>query len=437
MRVVFLNRFFFPDHAPTGVLVSDLAFFLRHHNIDVAVISSRARYGGDGAPLPKLEIIDGVEIHRVWSMMRRQPGLFRRGLDYGMFLMAGSWCLWRSARRTDIIVAKTDPPLLSVMAAAIAKVRGARTINWVQDIFPEVAEALEIGRKPGGFAFRFLKRLRNWSLKTASMNVVVGTKMAAHLQRLGILSSRTRVIANWSDGSQITPIPPAKNALRNDWGLQDSFVVGYAGNLGRAHDVDTLLDAMTVLHKQADASSAQSRRPIVFLFVGGGAQHAKLQREVAHRNLTNVQVRPYQARERLAEVLGVADVHVVSLNPRLEGLIVPSKFYGIAAAGRPALFIGALDGEIAQLIDQTHCGFAVAPGDVEALTSRIFQLASDPKLCLAMGARARAAFERHWDKERAMLQWREVLKAASDGNLQFTDADSGSRAVAARNQNDA
>ena len=232
-----------------------------------------------------------------------------------MFLMAGSWCLWRSARRTDIIVAKTDPPLLSVMAAAIAKVRGARTINWVQDIFPEVAEALEIGRKPGGFAFRFLKRLRNWSLKTASMNVVVGTKMAAHLQRLGIPSSRTRVIANWSDGSQITPIPPAKNALRNDWGLQDSFVVGYAGNLGRAHDVDTLLDAMTVLHKQADASSAQSRLPIVFLFVGGGAQHAKLQREVAHRNLTNVQVRPYQARERLAEVLGVADVHVVSLNP--------------------------------------------------------------------------------------------------------------------------
>ena len=416
MRVVFLNRFFFPDHAPTGVLVSDLAFFLRQHNIDVAVISSRARYGGDGPPLPKLEIIDGVEIHRVWSTTRRQKGLFSRGLDYGMFLMSGGWRLWCVARRADIIVAKTDPPLLSVMVAGIAKLRGARTINWVQDIFPEVAEALEIGRSPGRLIFRILKSVRNWSLRTATMNVVVGTRMAAYLQRLGIPSSRTRLIANWSDGSQITPIPPAKNALRNEWGLQDSFVVGYAGNLGRAHDLDTLLDAMTVLHKRADAPSARS---IVFLFVGGGAQHAKLQQEVVSRNLSNAQLRPYQAKDRLAEVLGVADVHVVSLNPKLEGLIVPSKFYGIAAAGRPALFVGARDGEIAQLIDQTNCGFTIAPGDVEALTSRILQLESDPKLCLAMRARARAAFEKHWNRERAMAQWAEVLKAVSDGNMQL------------------
>jgi colanic acid biosynthesis glycosyl transferase WcaI len=425
MRVVLLNRFFFPDHAPTGVLVSDLAFFLRRHNIDVVAISSRARYGGDGPPLPKREIINGVEIHRVWSTMRRQPGLFRRGLDYGMFFMAGSWRLWRLARRADIIVAKTDPPLLSVMVAAIAKLRGARHINWAQDIFPEVAEALKIGGSPGGLAFRFLKRLRNWSLKTASMNVVVGTRMAAHLQRLGVPPPRTRVIANWSDGQLIAPIPLAKNALRKEWGLDDSFVVGYAGNLGRAHDLDTLVDAITVLHEQADASSA----PIVFVFVGGGAQHAKLQREVARRKLSNVQIRPYQDKDRLAEVLGVADVHVLSLKPILEGLIVPSKFYGIAAARRPALFIGALDGEIAQLINQTSCGFTIAPGDAEALTSRILQLASDPKLCLAMGGRARAAFEKHWDKEHAMVQWAEVLKAASDGTMQFMAAETGSRAI--------
>ena len=73
MRVVLLNRFFFPDHAPTGVLVSDLAFFLRRQNIDVVAISSRARYGSEGPPLPKREFINGVEIHRVWSAMGSQP----------------------------------------------------------------------------------------------------------------------------------------------------------------------------------------------------------------------------------------------------------------------------------------------------------------------------------------------------------------------------
>ena len=124
---------------------------------------------------------------------------------------------------------------------------------------------------------------------------------------------------------------------------------------------------------------------------------------------------PYQPRERLAETLGAADVHLVSLNPKLEGLIVPSKFYGIAAAGRPTLFIGAPDGEIARLVEEFECGFTVAPGDGKGLADRILQLAQDPQLCATLGARARAAFEKHWDKSHAVEKWEEVLKAvASD-----------------------
>jgi glycosyltransferase involved in cell wall biosynthesis len=121
---------------------------------------------------------------------------------------------------------------------------------------------------------------------------------------------------------------------------------------------------------------------------------------------------PYQPRERLAETLGVADVHLVSLNPKLEGLVVPSKFYGIAAAGRPAIFIGARDGEIARLIHETGCGFTVAPGDGQALMDRILQLAATAKLCTSMGDRARASFEQYWNRDRAIKQWQGVLSAA-------------------------
>ena len=125
-----------------------------------------------------------------------------------------------------------------------------------------------------------------------------------------------------------------------------------------------------------------------------------------------MRLHPYQPRELLAETLSVADVHLVSLNPALEGLIVPSKFYGIAAAGRPTLFIGAADGEIARLVDEIGCGFTVAPGDSKALMDRILQLANDPELCASMGARARAAFEQRWHEERAINHWEEVLNAA-------------------------
>jgi glycosyltransferase involved in cell wall biosynthesis len=237
--------------------------------------------------------------------------------------------------------------------------------------------------------------------------------MAEHLKVEGIAREKIRIIPNWSDGTLIVPSAAAQNELRRSWALNDRFVVGYAGNLGRAHDIATIIDAMTLLHEQAINSFEDDvARRINFVFVGGGAQLARLEREALQRRLTNVQFHPYQPRERLAETLGVADVHLVSLNPKLEGLIVPSKFYGIAAAGRPTLFIGAADGEIARLIDETGCGFTVAPGDGKALVDRILQLAGDPELCASLGSRARAAFDERWDKRFAVEQWGEVLNAA-------------------------
>jgi colanic acid biosynthesis glycosyl transferase WcaI len=413
MRVTFLNRYFYPDHAPTGVLLSDVAFALSRQGHEVAVITSRLRY--DAAdPLPQHETIRGVDVRRVWSSQRGQSGLFGRSLDYGSFYFAASWRLWRLTRRNDLIVAKTDPPLLSVTAALIAKLKGARLVNWLQDIFPEVAETLNIGG-PAGIVFKLIRPLRNWSLHSAQTNVVVDSKMAERLETEGIPREKIRVIANWSDGTLIMPLAPAQNELRKTWALEECFVVGYAGNLGRAHDIATIIEAMTALQERAIGSPLDDvARRICFVFVGGGAQLAQLERAVLERRLTNVQTHPYQPRERLAETLGIADVHLVSLIPKLEGLIVPSKFYGVAAAGRPTIFIGSAEGSIARLIRQYDCGFAVASGDAGALVDRILRLANDPELCLRIGARARAAFEEHWDKGHALEQWLQVLKVADE-----------------------
>jgi glycosyltransferase involved in cell wall biosynthesis len=172
---------------------------------------------------------------------------------------------------------------------------------------------------------------------------------------------------------------------------------------------------MTALQERAIGSQLNDvARHICFVFVGGGVQLARLERAVLERRLTNVQIHPYQPRERLAETLGMSDVHLVSLDPKLEGLIVPSKFYGVAAAGRPTIFIGAAEGGIARLIRQYDCGFTVASGDAGALADCILRLASDPELCGRLGAHARAAFEEHWDKGHALEQWLQVLKVADE-----------------------
>ena len=194
------------------------------------------------------------------------------------------------------------------------------------------------------------------------------------------------------------------------WGLERQFVVGYAGNLGRAHEIETVLEAMKALYKRSIASPAdETAKAIKFIFIGGGALRPRLEAEASVSELGNVQFHGYQPREQLAATLCAADLHLVMLNPKLEGFIVPSKLYAIAAAGRPVIFIGDRSGEVARILNEVGCGFTVEPNDVTGLQHRILQFARSPELCRMMGVRARAAFELQWDKDIAVTRWERLI----------------------------
>ena len=245
------------------------------------------------------------------------------------------------------MVAKTDPPMLSVLAGPIARLRGAKLVNWLQDLFPEVAMAVGPGKDGAmGQVYRFMKVLRDRSLRAADMNVVLGDRMAERVLALGVAPEKIRLISNWADARVLRPVLHEENDLRRAWGLNGKFVVGYSGNLGRAHEYETLIDAIARLEDHPPSGP-----PVVWLFIGGGALYEEFAVQTARRHLTSVVFKPYQSRELLSQSLSAADVHLVSLRPELEGLIVPSKFYGITAVGRPTLFIGDRDGEIARLLD--------------------------------------------------------------------------------------
>jgi len=298
------------------------------------------------------------------------------------------------------VVAKTDPPLISVPAALVCRWRGARLVNWLQDLFPEVAQAAG-ARLAQGWTGRLLAWLRDRSLARASCNVVPGERMAARLRARGVPGDRIAVIPNWADGEAIRPLEHAVNPLRREWGLADSFVAAYSGNMGRVHEFETILDAARRLRHDAG---------VRFLLIGDGRWRARIEDEVRRERLDAVMLKPYQPRENLAMSLGVADVHLVSLQPRMEGLVVPSKFYGIAAAGRPMVYIGDPDGEIAQIVSRHGIGVAVRAGDAEALASALRELRADPGRRLAMGARARALFEAEYDKPIALARWAMALR---------------------------
>jgi len=163
MKSVFVNRYFYPDHSATSQLLSDLCFFLADKGFQVHVVTSRQLYEDPEAELAEEEEVNGVKVHRVWTSRFGRTHLLLRAVDYLTFYLSAGYKLLSLVSREDVIVAKTDPPLISVVAWLVAKLKGAMLINWLQDLYPEVAMALEV--RGMGLMSGVLCSLRNLSLR--------------------------------------------------------------------------------------------------------------------------------------------------------------------------------------------------------------------------------------------------------------------------------
>jgi len=403
MRVVLVNRYFHPDESATSRMVSSLAFGLAKAGVSVQIVTSRYRHQDPAAALPAAETIGGVTIHRIGTSGFGRARLAGRAADYASFhARAALWCLMH-VRQNDIVIACTDPPLLSVSVAAPTALRRGRLVNWLHDVFPEVAIELGLVARTGRLA-RLSLAMRDWSLRRAIRNVVPTAAMAGVLHDRGIAGDGVALIPYWSEEDEIRPIAPGDNGLRREWGFDNAadFVIGYSGNFGRAHEFATVLEA---------AEHLRDDPHIRFLLVGGGHGRRQVGEHVQRRALANVRLQSLQPRERLAESLSVADVHLVSLRPSLEPYVVPSKLYGIMAVARPVLFVGAGDGEVATVLRSHGIGHTVAIGESRALAARILEMQRDRTACEAMGRRARQVFERDHLRSRAVSAWLSLLKA--------------------------
>ncbi|MBI4695915.1 MAG: glycosyltransferase family 4 protein [Gammaproteobacteria bacterium] len=404
-KLVFVNRYFFPDSSATSQLLSDLAFELSGAGCTVYVVTSRQLYHDPNADLTPSESINGVNVARVWSSHYGRKILILRALDYFSFYISACVALLSMLGKGDVVIAKTDPPLLSLAVWPVAVLRGARVVNWLQDVYPDVAQALNVAGVK--YLAPLLKWMRNLTLKHATVNVVIGENMASLLEGEGVQPRKIQVIHNWIDGGKIVPQKEVGRGLREEWNLDSRFVVGYSGNMGRVHDFATIISAIkTLASKVSDIS---------FLFVGAGAREAFIKEEL--RGIPNVLFKPHQPFEKLSESLGVPDVHLVSLLPEMEGLIVPSKFYGIAAAGRPVIFVGSRTGEIAKIIGRSKCGYAVPSGDSASLADCIESIYWNREDGRRRGGEARKLFDSEFNRDIAMRKWKEVLGIAHVASL--------------------
>ncbi|HXD74265.1 MAG TPA: glycosyltransferase family 4 protein [Vicinamibacterales bacterium] len=405
MNICFFNRSYWPDQAATGQLLTELAQDLvAGYGCRVSVVAGRALHGRDASKATfhavTREQHEGVGILRANGTLLARRKFIGRAANY-LTYFASAVIASRRIGQQDVVVSLTDPPILGLAALAAARRAGARFVFLCEDIFPEVAELLEDFHNAA--VNRTLDRINRHLLREADAIVALGDRMKRRLvEEKGAAAERVHVIHNWADCEAITP-GSRDNAFSRAHGLHDKFVLMHSGNVGLSQNLDLIIEA---------ADRLRSRDRLVFAIVGDGARRPSLEAAAASRGLTNVRFFPYQPKELLHESFAAASAFLVSLKPGLEGYIVPSKLYGILAAGRP--FVAAVDPscEVAVIAREHNCGVVAPPGDLDALVSGIASLADNPPRAARMGEQARQAAW-HYDRRAAVRAYHDLFARLS------------------------
>lgn len=372
MRVLLLNQFFWPDLAATSQLLTDLASHLAAQHHDVTVICGCHAYGGkDCIECPPVNIVRVVD----WPFAR---GRLARPLSYISFFAGAAWRALRIPK-PDIVISLTTPPLLSVVGLLVQKLRGAQHQIWEMDLYPDVAIDLQVLRA-GSVLTLITGAVADFVRRRANRIIVLGECMRTRLQARGIPANQIAVAENWADGRLLYPAGEVAAKV---------LTVMYPGNLGLAHEVDTLAGAMRELGNHAG---------IRFLFVGGGPRFKSLQQFCESRGITNASFLPYCSRDRLNQLMAAVQVGLATQTDACLGSLVPSKIYSLIAAGLPLLFIGPAGSTAANLIRRFDCGWHIACGDSGRLSRLLASLADNRDEVRETGRRARQAFLENYDR---------------------------------------
>ena len=397
MRLLFINRYFYPDTSATAQILTELAEDLGVSGDAVTVITGRSAYQGGQALLPAKDVYKNIQILRVSSSHFGRRLHLGRLVDYLSFYAVALWAALRLTRQ-DCLVVLSDPPLLSVLAAVVGLFKKCKTVCWMQDIFPDIA--VQAGVLHEGRVSAVLQSLARWSLKRMDRIVVLGRCMEQRLLALGLADSKMVRVANWADGSQIRPMERRENPLLDELGLRNRFVVMYSGNFGIVHEYETI---------RAMIAGLRHMEEICFCFIGDGFYRTALAADAEKAGWNNVLFLPYQKKERLRFSLAAGDLHLVSLRSGMLGCSVPSKTYGILAAARPILYIGPTKSEVALLIQDARCGFVVEPGDTAAAIEAVLSGYRDRETLKRKGLAGRSYFEAHCDRTIQSHRFRGVL----------------------------
>jgi glycosyltransferase involved in cell wall biosynthesis len=366
LKLLLLNQCFYPDVVSTAQHLTDLATELSARGHDVTVIASDRGYDDPSARFPRRETWNNVRIIRIPSLSLGKTSRWRRALNFGSFAIV---CAVRLLvlKRFDVVVALTSPPLISFLAALLVRLKGGRFCFWVMDLNPD--EAIAAGwLNENSLAAGVLQQMLRYSLKHANRTVVLDRFMRDRVLAKGAEPRRVTVIPPWAHDDAVSFSVAGREVFRQKHGLMDRFVVMYSGNHSPCHPLDTLLKAALTL---------RTREDLVFCFIGGGSEHAKVKEFAVRHSLGNVVCLPYQPLRELSHSLSAADLHVVVMGDAFVGIVHPCKIYNIISIGTPALYIGPRPSHVTDIASEGARVLLAQHGDVNGVVAKILQASEE------------------------------------------------------------
>lgn len=395
-----VSELYRPEETSTGHYMTRLAEFLAASR-PVSVLCAQPNYASKGIRAPRRERFRGVDIFRCPSTGFDKNRVVLRLLNMVAFSLSAALKAAAGIRRGDVVLVVTNPPLLPLLMVFLCRAKGARCFVRIDDLYPHLLVAMRaVGeRQP---LYRLMHRFAIGAYNRAFRIVVVGRDVASRLKGdPGFREpGRIRLIPHWADESEVRPSPKRENPLLRRLGIEDKFVVLYAGNMGYPHDLATL---EAVIGRLADDGG------IRFLFIGSGSKKEGLERRLRDKGYANALILGQKPRSEQNEFLNACDLAVSSLVRGLAGISVPSRAFNVFAAGKPLLVIGDSGSELSRVVEEEGVGWSAEPGQVDKIVSLISSARNDGEMLKAMGDKARALAEGKYSSGKILSAYRELL----------------------------
>jgi colanic acid biosynthesis glycosyl transferase WcaI len=402
LRLLILSLIYAPEFTSNAIVMTGLAKQLAARGHQVTVLAGTPHYqlprvppGYVGRPFRR-EMIDGVKVIRCWSFPKSQ-GMVAKFLNYTSFtvssLAAGLFTV-----RPDAVMVVSPPFWLGFNALILRALRRCPVIYNAQDLFPDAYLASQEVKQ--GWVTRTMGGLMNRIYRASDRITVITESFAEAIASRGVNRGKMMVIPNFVDTTAVKPLPRA-NSFRQRLGLDDQFIVMYAGNIGYTHGTELLVEAAAKLAVIPD---------LRFVIIGGGSKQADLVKLARERGLGNMLFLPTQPSDVLPEMLATADAFVMTSKPGVGGTSFPGRIYNSLLAARPVVASMDENSDLAHFLHSSGAGMVTAPGNVEEFCRALDTLYHDADLRRRLGLNGAEFMARCYSPQAVVEQYETLLK---------------------------